>query len=835
MMSRYLISSSLAVSILVVGAFLVLDLSAEGVPDLSPFGFGQEYWYSDEAPSLTDLDSSIPRAFSELGGDAVIEVVVQFHPPMTDMHVAAAEAAGMEVMHRMRALPAIFARGDRDAIEELARYPDTYWIENNTRMEFLMHGTTTVINATKTWRSPIVDSYNREFPAIDGRGVTVVVLDSGVDAGHPDLDLGEKTIKNYKSNSDFVWREVENGDTSSGHGTHCAGTVAGNGDATSGARAGVAPGAKLIGLSTGEAVSIINALGGMEWVFEHSMPGHTYEWEDPIKAVSNSWGPGPGDYNPEDSITKISQRITFENNVIVVFAASNSGGDGSDIQTNPYGNVPSNICVAAFQHDGSGLASFTSRGELGIETTYPDVGAPGVSIWSTAARRTMISVMTKQSAGGLSNIDPYYFAISGTSMATPHIAGVVALLWQAHPGLKMSEYYEEAEGEKQLNWNDGQGWANDTRNRVHDIELILEAAAEYVWPSDGEEPLAGNYVPQNYSIGWNGKPFDYGQGFGLIRVDRAIGLALTLKELRERDWDGDGLPDDPNICVKHAIEQYDGTMKVREKTFEGSRLYTAWNGEWSRFSNQTSQIIPVQHDTAKMVYMPETASELELRFTYDPWNTDDKRIASLYATIDWTGDGRPDWVQTGSPLEDARIDTIALSGLPTGQYWSVNVEGRGIDWDIGDRFRETQFKEVRAEFTVSLNLTFGPGSHVLPEQDFHAGVAYWKPFGEPVDGISINITEYYYDLNEIKDPYAAPPEGKEEGGPNWLLIFLIILLVSAAVLAFMKRKQIRRRLGRGAGTEEVKEPAPVSEEEPELTSGPLEPEIVPDAPSGESG
>jgi len=169
-----------------------------------------------------------------------------------------------------------------------------------------------------------------------------------------------------------------------------------------------------------------------------------------------------------------------------------------------------------------------------------------------------------------------------------------------------------------------------------------------------------------------------------------------------------------------AIEQFEGTMKVREKTVKTSKLYSAWNGEWSRFANQTNQIIPMNHDTSKMAYIPETASEIEVRFTFDPWNTDDKSIVSLYAAIDWDGDGRSDWSQTGPALEDARFDVISLSGLPTGTYWSFNVEGRGIDWDLGDRFRETQYKEVKAEFTMSLNLSFEPGDHVIPEQDNHA-------------------------------------------------------------------------------------------------------------------
>ncbi|MFO8051516.1 MAG: S8 family serine peptidase [Thermoplasmatota archaeon] len=823
---RNILMLTLLVPLIAAGTLAFIDHSASARPDPTPFGFDMEFWYDDQAPALSDLDISIPLAFQEMGGDAELEMVVQFHPPLTDEDIRAAEDAGMDVLHRMKELPAVFARGDRDSIEKLARYKGTYWIENNTIQQFMMQDTTTVINASKTWNSPVVDALKKEYPAIDGRGNTIVVLDSGVDAGHPDLDLGEKTIKNYKSDSDYVWREVENADTSSGHGTHCAGTVAGNGDASSGAMAGVARGSKLIGLSTGEAVSIFNAVGGMEWVLEHSKPGHTYEWQEPIRAVSNSWGPAPGDYNPEDSLSKLSQRITFENNVIVVFAASNSGGDGTDIQTNPYGNIPSNIAVAAIAHDGSGVASFSSRGEMGMETTYPDVGAPGVNIMSTAARRTYISLMTKQ--GGLSTIDPYYFAISGTSMATPHIAGVVGLLFQAYPGLSMSEYVDEASEDKMENWNGGMGWVNDTRNRVHEIELILEASAHYILPSDGGEPLAENYVPQNFSVGWNGEPFDYAQGFGNVQVDRAIGIALTLKELRERDFDGDGLPDNPDMCVKHAIEQYQGVMKVREKTFEGNRIYSSWNGEWSRFSNQTSQPIPVQHDISKMVYIPDGAEELEVRFTYDPWNTDEKRVASLFATIDYNGDGSPDWVQTGGVLDDARIDTISLSGMPTGEYWSFNVEGRGVDWNIGERFRESQFKEVRVEFTVSLNLTFGPGEHVLPEQDPHPRMAYWKPFGDPVDGASINISEYYYDLGEVKDPYAAPDEGGEEGGVSWLLILLIIAVLAAAgIFAYKKKDRIRSMLNRGPGKEHT------SSNEPEIAPADPVRDTVPDTLSEE--
>ncbi|MCK5773951.1 MAG: hypothetical protein KAH57_09210, partial [Thermoplasmata archaeon] len=207
------------------------------------------------------------------------------------------------------------------------------------------------------------------------------------------------------------------------------------------------------------------------------------------------------------------------------------------------------------------------------------------------------------------------------------------------------------------------------------------------------------------------------------------------------------------------------------------RFYAAWNGEWSRFANLTGSLIPMNHDTSKIVYVPEGASEMQVTLTYDPWQTDENAIASLYVVIDTNGDGSVDWRQSGPALADARLDTISLAGMPTGQNWVVNVEGSGISWQLGDRFRESQFREVRSEFTISLNLTFPAGDFIIPIQDPHAQAATWQPLPGMATGTRVNITRYAYDLGEITSFEEEGGGDEEEGGTNWFLIFLLLAAV----------------------------------------------------------
>lgn len=272
---------------------------------------------------------------------------------------------------------------------------------------------------------------------LKGRGVTIAVLDSGIDATHPDLAFGTKTVENVKIIGDLgllggqtLFAEGQlNTDTTSGHGTHVAGTAGGTGEISADdprrpyALAGIAPESSLVGLGAGEGLFILFALIGFDYaIANHERLG--------IDIITNSWGAAGGpEFDPNNPINKASFEA-YRRGMVVLFAAGNDGPAENTV--NPYALAPWAIGVAAGTPNGD-LAGFSSRGEAGHPYKHPDITAPGQSITSTRAPGTAIGAL-----GPVLNPPeyyPYYHTISGTSMATPFAAGTVAVLLEANPML----------------------------------------------------------------------------------------------------------------------------------------------------------------------------------------------------------------------------------------------------------------------------------------------------------------------------------------------------------------------------------------------------------------
>ncbi len=781
------ISKALRVATVMVAlTMLVPTLAAMA----SPGPAGEPRWYA--------VDDQLETIMSQAPANGELEVVVQFTSDIGRADRVAVEDAGLAKLHEYDFIDAMWLRGTPRSIEILSANPRVAWIEHNDQLEWLMDETTEVINATRAWYSQVEGSLWGDT-GFDGKGITVVVVDSGIDAGHPDLDYGTKTIRNLKSDTGTgPWYEIENGDTSSGHGTHVAGTVAGNGDASAGSRAGVAPGANLIGLSVGEAVFVTGGLGALEWVYEHSQPGNNpYN----IRVCTNSWGGGGGQYDPQDSISQAINNLVYDNNVVTTFAAGNSGGDGETIQASNYGNTPAAICVAASTRDGVGITDFSSKGMWNWVDTWPDISAPGEDIQSTAARRTLISLLQRGT-----DANPYYFAISGTSMATPHVAGASAILLQAAPSLRVSDEKQDVG----LVIEDGddfavvppeedtygslaygyEAWLDEAMDtRIHEVELILKLTATYVpaadAPDEGAHGLTENYIPDWSVTGFAGeRQHDFAQGYGLIDLHRAVGLALTLEKIR---WDH------PEATVMDAYRVFEDVFETREVSAATDQVTTSWTGEWSRFTEDTGSIFKPEAFTSnltRIVYVPEGAEQVTATLSYSPVDTTGLSAGSLGFRIDYGNDGSWDFDSgIGPNLDGTRTVTIGVSGSD-GQRWKFAIYGTGFK--IQRPLKTQQFEEVLMEVDVAVSINFGSatGTIAINETDLHAINAHLRlaqPSTEYTEG-QVSVLADVYNLNNVQysGPIVPPPIPSESGSSWWLWLLLIIIIL--VVVAFLIAK-----------------------------------------------
>ena len=246
--------------------------------------------------------------------------------------------------------------------------------------------------------------------AIDGSGVKICIIDSGIDASHPDLKDQVEVIKDFTDDEDGI--------DYNGHGTHVAGIIAGSGNASEHRLLGVVPNASLY---VAKVFAGANARAARTGILD------AIEWavNEKVDIINMSLG---GEQNCDGTchLCRISDWAA-DNGVAVIISAGNDGPRRGTI-TCP-GNSRNAVVIGAINNSGI-LADFSSRGPTIDGRPKPDVSTPGVGIRAARAANTLMGMP----------IDDYYTVASGTSMAAPHATGVAALLIQIYKHYSKNEY-----------------------------------------------------------------------------------------------------------------------------------------------------------------------------------------------------------------------------------------------------------------------------------------------------------------------------------------------------------------------------------------------------------
>ncbi|PHN02811.1 S8 family serine peptidase [Flavilitoribacter nigricans] len=491
-----------------------------------------------------------------------LQVIVSFHGEAapTTSNVSLLEQIGITQGITFRSLPIAGVIATPGQIEALSQDPSVRSIYLNRPVSW-ENNRATVLTGVDKVRTDATFTFNNGGLPVSGDGIGLVVNDSGIDGTHPDLQYGSHLVQNATGATNLnaisgilpvtPLENIPNTDATGGHGTHVAGIAGGTGAASSGKYEGVAPGADLVGYGSGLALLLLDVASGFDYALTH-------QFEYGIRVITNSWGTTSDigtPFDPNDPIN-ISTKKCTDRNIVVVFSAGNSGSASGTITGN-YKKAPWVICVAAGDKQGR-LGDFSSRGVEGNGGTVvvngqtfvwedrPTVTAPGVSIISTRAPSPTGALGTPDDLETIEDPAhlPYYTTLDGTSMAAPHVAGIVALLLDANP--QLTPYDVKAILQQTAtnmpgyaDWEVGAGYVN----AYAAVDLAYRAEAGY----GGMLKIGREFVSEvntatvstNYTIDYsplniNGNEVTFNVAEGTTAIEaqtRALGLLGTTGNL----------------------------------------------------------------------------------------------------------------------------------------------------------------------------------------------------------------------------------------------------------------------------------------------------------------
>lgn len=310
----------------------------------------------------------------------------------------AVEVSDTAALRRLTATPGTLVRPDREIVVD----PEPTEPPSAT---FGLDTATSVLGLDQVWHQ-----------GIRGQGVGIAVIDSGV-ADHRDFTDRIIGFKDFERHYDVPHDEF-------GHGTHVASIAAGSGKKSGSRYVGCAPQADIIGvrvMNENGRGTLSDIVAGIQWTITNKEKFH-------IRVMNLSIGGRADGYGKDDPLVQAVEAASAAG-IVACVSAGNSGPNAETVSSP--GIAPSAITVGALDTKGTvtrsddEMAKFSSRGPTKWDgLTKPDVIAPGVKITAADAK-----------SGG-------YIAHSGTSMASPMVAGCVALLLQARPDLTPAQVKE---------------------------------------------------------------------------------------------------------------------------------------------------------------------------------------------------------------------------------------------------------------------------------------------------------------------------------------------------------------------------------------------------------
>src|SRR5688572_28656042 len=387
---------------------------------------------ADDSVGLQSVDPELAVALNNATDDSNINAVIVYHESVTDADVAQLQQLGITGGTRLRILPVVYVTATKAQLLAVSQLPRVRSLYGNRTLTL---NSDPYFNTTGVQRVAPDEELRQENGAmpVTGRNVTVAVLDTGINSRH--ADLAGKVVQNVRLAdtqslpASFAYpaplENLPNTDLVSGHGTFVGGVIAASGASSSGRFAGVAPGARLLGLSAGD-LNLMFVLSGFDYLLEKRVQYN-------VRVVNCSFSANTV-FDLNDPVN-VATKILTDAGINVVFSAGNSGsGNGT---MNPYAIAPWVVGVGATDAAGR-LAGYSSRGNFGDGLQHPSLVAPGTNIISLRSAPAITGVF------GIAGADiqrlsptelPYYTTATGTSFSAPQVAGAIALMLEVNPAL----------------------------------------------------------------------------------------------------------------------------------------------------------------------------------------------------------------------------------------------------------------------------------------------------------------------------------------------------------------------------------------------------------------